>query len=192
MTPSDQLPFHTDLDLRSGALDPERITSERRLGEMAGLYQQDVDPSSEQVVYRVSTIPAPERGNDLLCATTVIEPGAVGGEYFMTAGHFHAIRDRAEVYVGLAGQGLVVLADEDGRWQCEPLPAGSVVYIPGGWAHRTVNVGDQRLVFFSTWIADAGHDYAIIRERGFPVAVMRGTDGAEPVTNPGYGAPAGR
>lgn len=184
------MPFHTELHLRTGALAPDRASSERRLGEMAGLYQRDVDPSSRELVYRVGTIPAPERANDLLCATTVIEPGTVGDEFYMTAGHFHAMRDRAEVYVGLAGEGQVVLADERGEWRCEPIRTGMVVYIPGGWAHRTVNTGDERLVFFSTWIADAGHDYEIIREHGFPVAVMRRDGRAEPILNPRYHPPA--
>lgn len=188
MTP-EHLPSHTALDLATGAMDPERAVSERRLGEMAGLFQADVDPASRELVYRVRTIPAPERANELLCATTVIEPGDVDGEPYMTAGHFHAVRDRAEVYVGFAGDGLVVLADARGRWRCEPLRSASAVYIPGGWAHRTVNTGAERLVFLSTWIADAGHDYEVIRTHGFPIAVMRRGGRAEPVPNPRYRAP---
>lgn len=166
-------PFATRVALETGALEPERQVSERRLGEMAGLYAAPVATSSTILVYRVSTVPVPERSSDLLCCTTVIEPGLVDDEYFMTAGHYHAMRDRAETYLGLAGSGLVILADEAGRWRALPLRAGDLAYIPGGWAHRTVNAGDDQVRFLSTWIADAGHDYATIRARGFPVRVVR-------------------
>lgn len=183
-------PSRVVLDLGTGSIEPEAAVSERRLGEMAGLFQAEVDPASREIVYRVSLVPGGESASDLLCCTTVLQPGRVGDEYFMTAGHFHAVRERAETYLGLRGRGLVVLADEEGRWQVEELSPGSLVSIPGGWAHRTVNPGPEPLVFFSTWIADAGHDYETIRRSGFPVVVSQGASGALAVLpNPRYRRP---
>jgi glucose-6-phosphate isomerase len=63
---------------------------------------------------------------------------------------------------------------------------GTVNYIPGGWAHRSVNVGDDQLVFFAAYIGDAGHDYETIERKGFPVLVVKGQNGPEIVANPGY------
>jgi glucose-6-phosphate isomerase len=181
-------PFTTMLDLAGGLLDPERKLVARTLGDMQGMYAAPVpEDRLDEVVYRVSEIPAPLAEGNLLSSTTTIEPGTVDGEYHMTKGHFHALIDRAEIYVTLAGEGRLVMATEDGRVAVEPMRRGSVNYVPGGWAHRSVNVGSEPLVFFAAFPADAGYDYKTIEERGFPVLIV-GRDGApkaEP--NPRYG-----
>lgn len=65
-----------------------------------------------------------------------------------------------------------------------PLRPGTVIDIPGGWAHRSVNVGDDQLAFFSAYIADAGHDDGTIETDGFPVLVVAGDDGPQIEDNP--------
>lgn len=181
-------PFTTLLDLASGRLEPEREVVARRLSDMAGMYLEEPEAGDDRVVYRVYGIPGPATTGNVLCSTTVIEPGMVGREYFMTKGHFHRVRDRAEVYVGLAGDGRLVMATEDGRVAVEPMGRGRVNYVPGGWAHRSVNVGHEPLAFFAAYVGDAGHDYATIEQRGFPVVVLVGEDGPEVVPNPRYGS----
>ena len=185
---TDLEPFTTLLDLEVGTLTPPRgPVLERRLGDLQGLFlngSAGLDP--DRLVYRVFNVDVPESGSHIACCTTVLEPGDVGGEYFMTKGHFHEVRDRAEVYVGLAGEGRLLLATEDGRWFAEPIRRGTVSYVPGGWAHRSVNVGTEPLVFFAAYVADAGHDYRTVEERGFPVVVQRGPDGPRIVPNPRY------
>lgn len=179
-------PFTTLADLSSGELDPAREVVERRVGDMRDMYLEPDDVDDERLLYRVNLIPVPATGDEVFCSTTVMEPGTVGREYHMTKGHFHEVRGRGEVYVGLAGEGRLVLATEDGDWQVEPLRRGTVNYIPGGWAHRSVNVGDAQLVFFAAYVADAGHDYGTIEDEGFPVLVVEGADGPEVVDNPRY------
>lgn len=177
-------PFTTLLDMELGILQPEREILERRLADMRGMYLEE--PTSDGLVYRVHAIPAPATGANLLCSTTVLQPGTVGREYFMTKGHFHRVRDRAEIYLGLAGEGRLVMATEDGRHAVEPIRRGTVGYVPGGWAHRSVNVGDKPLVFFAAYVGDAGHDYGTVERQGFPVLVVTGDHGAEVVANPRY------
>ena len=46
---------------------------------------------------------------DIAFGTTVIYPGKVGREYFMTKGHFHEILDTAEIYYCLSGQGYLLM-----------------------------------------------------------------------------------
>jgi glucose-6-phosphate isomerase, archaeal len=181
-------PFTTALDLASGRLDPERRVVERRLGDMRGMYLEPVDPAAEdRVAYRVYEIPVPTESGDVMSSTTVIEPGKVGAEFHMTKGHFHARRDRAEIYVGLNGEGRLVMATEDGRPAVEPMRRGSVNYVPGGWAHRSVNVGSEPLVFFAAYPADAGYDYGTIEAEGFPVLVVDRAGEVGVVENPRYG-----
>ncbi|MGH2776995.1 MAG: glucose-6-phosphate isomerase family protein [Actinomycetota bacterium] len=178
-------PFTTLLDLADGRLEPQRDLTERRLSDLDGYYQNQT-ADSNNLVYRVFGIPVPETNSEVLCSTTVLEAGEVGGEYYMTKGHFHTQRDRAEIYIGLSGEGRLVMATEDGRHAVETMRRGTVNYIPGGWAHRSVNVGEEPLVFFAAYIGDAGHDYEAIERRGFPVLVKKGEDGPLIVENPGY------
>lgn len=63
---------------------------------------------------------------------------------------------------------------------------GIVNYVPGHWAHRSVNTGAEPLVFYAVYIGDAGYDYATIAEHGFPVRVIDGGRGPEVVANPRY------
>jgi glucose-6-phosphate isomerase len=179
-------PFTTLLDLVSGRLDPELEVTERRLSDMRGMYLEEPDADGDRLVYRVYGIPVPATTDNVLSSTTVIEPGTVGREYFMTKGHFHEVRGRAEIYVGLAGEGRLLMATEDGGHVVEPMRRGTVNYVPGGWAHRSVNVGSDPLVFFAAYVGDAGHDYGTIEEQGFPVLLLEGRDGPEVVENPRY------
>jgi glucose-6-phosphate isomerase, archaeal len=187
MEPPGPPPFTTVLDLAAGELEPERKLVERRLGDMQGMYATEVpEERLAEVVYLVSEIPVPASEGNLLSSTTTIEPGTVDREYHMTKGHFHAKLDRAEIYVTLAGEGRLVLATEDGRHAVEPMRRGTINYVPGGWAHRSVNVGSEPLVFFAAFPADAGYDYKTIEEQGFPVLVVEGAGSPEVVPNPRY------
>lgn len=102
----------------------------------------------------------------------MLYPGRVGAEYFMTKGHYHVQRQTAEVYTGLRGRGYLVTQNEQGQSRAVPMEAGSIVYVAPGWAHRTIHTGDERLVVFYTFPADAGHDYGAIGRSGFALLVV--------------------
>jgi glucose-6-phosphate isomerase len=179
-------PFTIIMDMDLGTLTPAGEVVERRIADMQGMFLANPNVDESAVVYRVYAISAPETASHLQCSTTVLLPGTVGDEYFMTKGHFHEVRDRSEIYIGLAGDGRLVMATDDGRHAVEPISRGTVAYVPGGWAHRSVNVADEPLVFFAAYVGDAGHDYRTIEERGFPVVVLTGGDGPRVVRNPRY------
>jgi glucose-6-phosphate isomerase, archaeal len=179
-------PFTTVLDLTSGRLEPEQEVTERRLSDMADMYLEGDGYDSDPLIYRVYGILVPATTGNVLSSTTVIEHGKIGTEYFMTKGHFHERRDRAEIYIGLAGEGRLLMATENGKHHVEPMRRGTVNYVPGGWAHRSVNVGDEPLVFFAAYVGDAGHDYGTIEEEGFPVLLVAGDRGPVTVENPRY------
>jgi glucose-6-phosphate isomerase len=178
-------PFSTDVQA-DGTLTPERLTGEQRLSHLRAIYEAVPESMPDQVVYRVYSMPVPERASELQTCTTVLEPGTVGREYFMTKGHFHAVRDRSEVYLGLSGEGLLLLATEEGDHRVIEMSKGTVAYVPGGWAHRSANTGSDPLVFFAAYVGDAGHDYATVLERGFPILAVMGDDGPRIVENPRY------
>ncbi len=128
--------------------------------------------SGDPVIYETFEPPIPEASGHLKFGITVLSPGRVGREYFMTKGHYHVQRQTAEVYVGLRGRGYLVMQTEQGARRAVPVEPGSVVYVAPGWAHRTVNTGDEPLVVFYAFPADAGHDYHAIARSGFGLLVM--------------------
>ncbi len=122
----------------------------------------------DPVVYRVSGIEPANGNGDLHYGLGTIMPGRIGREFYLTKGHYHSWREAAEVYIGLAGQGMMLLQDEQtGESKMLPLQANSVVYVPGNTAHRTVNCGQVPLVYIGVYPALAGHDYASLTERNF-------------------------
>ena len=137
----------------------------------------------ERLAYRVQMWSPVEEGTEggLVWGVTIIEPGDVGGECFMTKGHFHARREAAEFYWTYEGKGLLLMMDEKRQCRVEEMAPGTLHYIPGGMAHRTVNVGDVALSFGSCWPATAGHDYASIQRDGFSVRVYRDGGGVRMV-----------
>ncbi len=151
--------------------------SAKTLGQLQGIFRDEaarlaMDP--QQVVYRVRwwpTVPAGDEGG-LFWGVTLLEPGRVGDEYFMTHGHFHANRTRAEYYTAVAGSGILVRMDSRRKTWAEPMSPGSLHYIRGEYAHRVVNTGREPFIFWACWGSDAGYDYATIRERGFGVLVV--------------------
>jgi glucose-6-phosphate isomerase len=185
LVPDDLMrPFSVALNFDSGVLTPDPVVLERRLSDMRGYFLEE--PAGDALAYSVHEIHVPKTSNNLLSSTTVLSPGKVGTEYFMTKGHFHAVRDRAEIYLALSGRGLLVMATEDGAVETLEMTPGVASYVPGHWAHRTVNTGDEPLVFYAVYIGDAGYDYATIAEEGFPVVVVDNGDGPAVVENPRY------
>ena len=131
-----------------------------------------MDP--ETPVYSVEWTQPTEQETEggLFWGVTVIEPGRVGNEYFMTRGHFHAKRDRGEYYTTVQGTGILLLMDESRSGRSEQMTTGSLHSIPGHTAHRVVNTGEGPLIFWACWPSDAGHDYETIRREGFSHRVM--------------------
>lgn len=186
-------PSASTLDFATGDMVPFGRAVTRRLSEMgrafanaeavASLLGQGQDP----VIYRSFAHGAPEQAGHLAHLTTIVLPGVVGDEYYMTRGHYH-LKDSAEVYLGMAGTGLMVMQARDGRFQVEELVKNKTVYVPPGWAHRTVNTGSQELIFLAVYFSDAGHDYRSIEEHGFAARVLARSNGPEVVPVPEEGA----
>jgi len=156
--------------------------AERRLRDLGAVFADSDAWASgppDQLVYRTSCVfPVPD-GTEagLFWGTTFLQPGTVGGEYFMTKGHVHAKSDRMEVYFTFAGTGLLILMDPKRSCRVEEMTPGSVHLIPAHAAHRTVNIGDVELSFGACWPSDAGYNYDVIARTGFSVRAMRGAGG---------------
>jgi glucose-6-phosphate isomerase, archaeal len=173
------------MDWTKGLLlpDAQLIESVKTLSQLPGIFADEdarcaMDPNT--VVYRVQAwCPVPEGTEGAqFWGTTVIEPGQVGPEFFMTHGHFHLKRNRTEYYGTTEGQGALILMNEDRETRMEMMLPGSLHFIPPNTAHRVANTGTVPLRFVACWPSDAGHDYDSIRKLGFSARLLNVNRGA--------------
>ena len=138
-------------------------------------------------VYEVWEKTIPHRDGELQVCTSITHPGTIGGEYFMTKGHFHARRDTAEIYYCIRGQGYMLMELESGEHVLEEMAPGGAVYVPAYYAHRSINTGKVLLVSLAIYPGDAGHDYGSIETSGFKHLLFEKNGKPEVVVNPRFG-----
>jgi glucose-6-phosphate isomerase len=170
--------FMPSVDWATGSLHgPEVRESRKTLGELKTLFLDHASAGNlpaDTLLYSVQWWAPMNEGTEggLFWGNTVIEPGKVGREYFMTQGHVHAKGDRAEFYSTVDGAGALILMGPDRKTRIEPMQPGSLHYIPAHTAHRVANTGAKPLRFVACWPSDAGYDYEIIRTRGFSARLL--------------------
>lgn len=163
------------------ALEPRGPVQTRRMSALEGLFADAEAWSAaveagDPVVYEVASSPVPELAGELPQSITTIHPGTVGGELHMTKGHQHT-KARGEIYVGLSGVGGLLMHDgRESAWV--DMAEGVIGYIPPGWAHRSVNVGDEPYRFLAVYPGDAGHDYEWVLTHGMGRRVVRARNGS--------------
>jgi glucose-6-phosphate isomerase len=168
----------------------------RHLSKMAGQYldQEAYGRMLEEedvLLYEVYELRRPEKAGELLHGISVIHPGKVGDEYFMTKGHFHEVLETAEIYFTLQGRGYMVMETPEGDWAVEELVEGGILYVPPRWAHRSVNIHQgEDLVMFFAYPGNAGHNYATIETQGFRKLILEVDGKAEIVDNPRWSPPS--
>ena len=145
--------------------------------------------NSDAILYQVHEYrPGRSVPQELIFGSSMVEAGKVGAEYFMTRGHIHMRSDRPEVYFCQRGRGVMHMETPDGTTHPVEIAPGSIVYVPSYWIHRSINTGEERLVTFFCYPADAGQDYAIIERTGGmrTLIVDDGAGGWAEVDNPHY------
>lgn len=167
-------PFGVDIDLVTGVMsEPDRHTV-RRASDMRGYYADEdalemlIADGDDPVHYEVFEKAIPEEQGHLLFCISKLYGGRVGDEYFMTKGHYHTIAHTAEMYLCIAGRGYMMCKTTEGAWDAQPMRRNRMVYVPPLWAHRSINTGDEPLISFCVYPAEAGHNYGDIATEGFP------------------------
>ncbi len=163
---------------------------ERRLSALKGQFldqatYDQLRAVGDPLIYEVYEIKRPEMAGELLMGISVVHPGKVGKEFYMTKGHFHSVIDTAEIYYCMRGEGYMVMETPEGDSSVEALSPGKVLYVPPRWAHRSVCTSRQEdLVTFFAYPGNAGHDYGTIERQGFRKLVVDGENGPEIIDNP--------
>lgn len=174
INPNDLL---TAIDFETGSLSGRPVLK-RSLSELRGMFRDEVAyeaalQKEDSLLYTVCSVePADTEGN-LHYGLGIIYPGKIGDEYVLTKGHYHTMRKAAEIYIGLRGEGVMLLEDENTlESKMVSLKAGEIVYVPGHTAHRTMNTGSEPLAYLGVYPWNAGHDYGAIAERNFLKVVV--------------------
>lgn len=192
------VPFTFDVSIADAILSEYDNHIERRLSAMKGQFLdadafQAMLADDDALLYEVYEIKRPEIAGELLNGLSIVHPGKVGDEYYMTKGHFHTVLETSEVYYCLKGEGVMVMETPEGEWAVEPLRPNSVLYVPPRWAHRSVNTSlTEDLVTFFVYPGDAGHDYGTIETQGFRKLVVERNGSPAIVDNPRWMSPEQR
>lgn len=170
------LPEGVAIDGLTGSVTPSTGRYEKRLSDLRGFFRDDaaldraIAEGGDPIAYEV--IDYRHEDSDLAFGTTIMMPGQVGDEYYLTRGHYHLRRECGEAYYTQSGEGLLLLESRDGEIRTVEMKPGVCAFIPPDWAHRSINTGKDKLVFVWFCATDAGHDYGTIRERGMRKLVV--------------------
>jgi glucose-6-phosphate isomerase len=178
-------PFSTALALPAGQIAPPAVHTYRRISDLKDFFR---DPAAadveielgDRIVYEIYEIPARQVNGMLVFGTTIVHPGSIGGEYHMTKGHFHLMKDAAEVFLCLSGRGHIILQSSEGDVDVKAMKERDIVYSPPSWGHRFVNSGGEDFILFTVGQANAGHDYGPILQKGMGAYIIQ--EDGEPKT----------
>lgn len=184
--------FTVDFDKNTG-MSSQIETGKRTLSQMKGMYLDEAAleetlKAGDPMVYEFHGCPAPQHAGDDAFGCSIVYPGKVGDEYYMTKGHYHEPADTCEVYYCLSGHGYMMLENTEGDWSCLELTPGHVCYVPKFYAHRSINVSkSEPLVTFFVFRADAGHNYGAIETKGYRKLLVERDGKPTIIDNPKWG-----
>ena len=172
-------PYSLCLNFESGELSFYNKKVEIKLSDLKNFFsnreavESKLTKGEDPLIYSYYDCVQPPVRGEMSFGVTRILPGKIGDEYNHTRGHYHTDGGAGEIYVGIKGEGFLLLQKRDGSCTSEKLERGRVVYTPTDWnGHRTVNTGKDELVFLTIEQADSGHDYETIKEKGFAKLVV--------------------
>jgi glucose-6-phosphate isomerase len=198
MQSKQDVPFTYGVEIPAAKIEKYDNHITRHLSSMSGQYFDQVSfeamlAREDTLLYEVYETRRPEVPGELLNGLSVLHPGQVGTEYFMTKGHFHTVLETAEIYYCLKGEGYMVMETPEGDWSVEALRPGRVLYVPPRWAHRSVNTSaNEDLVTFFVYPGHAGHDYGTIETQGFRKLVVEENGQPKIIDNPRWRSPEER
>lgn len=187
--PQTDFPTSVQFDFLTGKFEPCPIKAERKVSDLSMMFHdkkivQETLDAGDRLIYEIRYHPFETSNSDMALGVTIIHPGKVGDEYHMTKGHFHEREDRPEIYFCVHGEGYLLMEAVDGDFKAQTWSAGTITHIPGKYAHRVVNTGNEPLFFVASYNLSAGHIYEPVIERGFAQIVVEREGKAVLAPNP--------
>ena len=177
----------------SGTLENPTRTYRKHLRDLEGLYEDRaafetmVAEDGDRIVYQVQDRHPAQEAGDLIFGVTLMQPGRIGDEFFLTRGHIHANANRPEVYYGESGEGLMLMELPEGEVRIIEIRPRVLCYVPPFWIHRSVNTGAVPFVMTFIYPSDSGQDYGVIEQTsGMRSRIVAGDQGWKEVANKGY------
>jgi len=124
----------------------------RKLKDMKDRYKDSSGIRGNLIIYNVYI----RNLDNFELGLTVINPGNINGEYFMTKGHRHKKKSE-EIYILRKGKGKLLL--EGKKSQIVDMKNGEIYIIPGNSGHRLINTGNKKMEVLTVYNRNAGHDY---------------------------------
>ena len=139
----------------------------RKLKDVAAWYSdkkaitEELKKKKNKVIYETFT----DKFSPINLTLTVVHPGTVGKEYYMTKGHIHK-KKVPEFYILLEGKGKLLIQSSS-RVKVIDLKKGEIALIPVGYAHRLINTGNKKLKVLTIYDQKSKPDYSIKFKKRF-------------------------
>lgn len=102
---------------------------------------------------------------DIGLGLTIMYPGDVNGEFFMTKGHFHT-KHKPELYFPFEGTGKLLL-QKGSDIKVINLKKGENYVIPKSYAHRLINTGRKNLIVLTVYHLNCKSNYKVKFKKRF-------------------------
>jgi glucose-6-phosphate isomerase len=141
----------TSIDFKDLKKHYDEITV-RKYKDMEDVFKVKL-PKGNPILYKVYI----KEYGDFLEGLTVINPGTVGKEYYMTRGHRH-VKPMAEIYILISGKGKLLI-QEGTKVKTIDMKKNVLYHVPATSGHRLVNTGPKPLEVMTIYGKNSGHDY---------------------------------
>tara|TARA_Y100000310_G_C20608020_1_gene776547 strand:- start:37 stop:507 length:471 start_codon:yes stop_codon:yes gene_type:complete len=125
----------------------------RRFKDMADHYKNPNGIKGNPIIYNVYIV----EFDVFEAGLTVINPGNINGEYYMTKGHKHE-HPTKEVYILMEGKGKLLIK-KGKKSYVVTMEKGKTYILPKNWGHRIINTGNKELEVMTIYSKKAGRGY---------------------------------
>jgi glucose-6-phosphate isomerase, archaeal len=123
--------------------------------------EKELKRDKNKVVYETFT----DKFSPINLTLTLIHPGTIGKEYYMTKGHVHR-KKTPEFYILLEGKGKLLI-QKASKVKVINLKKGEIALIPQGYSHRLINDGNKKLRVLTIYDQKSKPDYQIKFKKRF-------------------------
>lgn len=145
----------------------KRTSKARKLKDVVKWYsdkkaiEKELIKNKNKVIYETFT----DEFSPINLTLTVVHPGTIGKEYYMTKGHIHR-KKVPEFYISLEGKGKLLMQKQS-KVKVIDLKKGEIALIPVGYSHRLINTGNKKFKVLTIYDQESKPDYHIKFKKRF-------------------------